>query len=64
MSNYKDKRIEQTPAQRNPYEARPQDFQVGGIDVAGHGQHGQNEGEYKKLLQQADHGKSPFGKKA
>jgi hypothetical protein len=64
MSNDKDTLTKQTPAQRNPYTANPADFEVEGDGVPFHGQRGESEGEYQKLLKVNDHGKSPFGKKA
>jgi hypothetical protein len=64
MTNKKNTRIDQTATQSNPYAARPEDFEVEGDGVPFHGQRGESESEYKKLLKTNDHGKSPFGKKA
>jgi hypothetical protein len=65
MRNDKDTLTKQTPAQSNPYTTSPTDFEVEGDGVPFHGQHGDSEAEYKKLLKQADaKGKSPFDKKA
>ncbi len=57
MKNHeKDKRVEQTPEQRNPGLAKAQDFEVkthadaAKMPTPGHGQHGENKVEYTALL--------------
>jgi hypothetical protein len=65
MRKDNDTLTKQTPSQSNCYTASPEDFEPMGDGVPFHGQRGDSEGEYQKLLKLADvHGKSPFGKKA
>lgn len=64
MKSEKDKLIELTPSQQNPYLARPEQFEVGepnapaNISVPGHGQCGENEREQSRLLAE----RKPIGK--
>jgi len=73
MNTDKDTLFEQTEAQRNPYLARPEDFEVmSPVEAAqrslpGHGQCGNNFHQYNQLLKEREHvaGKSkPTGKGA
>jgi hypothetical protein len=65
MTIDKDTLFKQTPTQSNPYDAKATDFTVEADDLPPfHGQHGENQNEYKQLLKANDPGKSPFGKKA
>src|SRR5260370_3164476 len=70
MKSEKNRLVEQSPAQSNPYLCDPNSFEVGRADefadsyVPGHGQCGANEKEYEELQKQADkRGKSPLGSK-
>jgi hypothetical protein len=56
MTNQQDEKIELTPAQQNPYLARPEDFEVVSPDAIAnrtqpfHGQRGDSDREEAKLL--------------
>jgi hypothetical protein len=50
MQKEKNARVELSPAQSNPSLARPEDFVVVEDDLPGHGQCGNNQREYRKLL--------------
>jgi hypothetical protein len=70
MPKDKDHKIEPTENQCDPYLARPEQFQITRADeaatkrVPGHGQHGSNLREYKRLLKDpkrphhSDHGQT------
>ena len=66
MTREKDKLVQQSEAQRNPYLARPEDFTImSAADAAqkvlsGHGQRGENMRQYNRLLEERkrDAGKS------
>jgi hypothetical protein len=54
--------------QVDPYQARPEDFEIledGEAEYVGHGQHGTSEAERRKIekASASDHGKSPLGRK-
>jgi|HubBroStandDraft_6_1064221.scaffolds.fasta_scaffold419373_2 hypothetical protein len=46
--------VELTPEQTNPYLARPDQFEVIEADLPFHGQCGQNQREYQKLLKRGE----------
>ena len=54
MKDEKDRLVEQSESQRNPFLARPEDFEVGkpgaNTGMPGHGQHGDTVAEERALL--------------
>jgi hypothetical protein len=59
MNNDKDKLLDLSESQLNPYLARPEDFivtkanEAANQTVPGHGQHGDSAREYRHLLKQS-----------